>query len=763
MLATARRRLLTCGIASSSRQRATRGLVDLAAARAAWGGRLVFSEEVENALHAGEAVVALESTIITHGMPYPTNLTCAQSVESIIRTNSAIPATIALIDGKVHVGLSTSQLEQLADPDLSGAIKVSRRDIGAVLARRLVGGTTVAGTMVVASSVGIGVFVTGGIGGVHRGAENSMDISADLIELGRTPMAVVCAGAKSILDIPRTLEVLETQGVCVATYGITTDFPAFYTPSSGMKSPWTTPDPLNAAQLIHASLSLPKPQSTLLAVPIPSEHSSAGAKVQIAVEQAVRESVEQGIDKRGKEVTPWLLKRVGELTAGSALNLNVKLIENNAMVGARVAVELAKLQKNGRSHASSSAYVSSSSPLGSKPITTIERDRDTSRVSAATSLPDPTVIVFGSAAIDITSTSTTPLSPRSTTPGTIHLSPGGVGRNIAEAAQNLLAPSSVQMVSLLGRSESSASEPDGFGKLLTIESEQSGLRTDGLVFGPQGSRTAACSLSLEGNGDLVAGVADMGIIETMTPELVTSTIEYKLPKMVVFDCNPRKEVLKAIIETCARLRIPTFADCTSIPKLPRLVDALVTSSTILASDTTLLPDQAPLTHISPNLIELDLLEAQFTASPSHQRTPLSADWHRDVAAYISHSERTFLAPYMPKLEACLPYVQSIWLKAGPHGLVHLGVSDKPLSTAEGVSYRPEDQQQQQQQQTAWLNLRHYPAIPIPGSEIVSTTGAGDTLAGGLVAGLVSGLDESDFVQIAMERVGRTMRSRRAVG
>lgn len=281
------------------------------------------SEEVEHALNTDAPIIALESAIITHGMPYPANAETAASLETILRGHGVVPATIALMDGKVQVGLSDSQLEELANAPRTESCKVSRRDLGAALCLKRYGGTTVAGTMILANSIGIQHFVTGGIGGVHRGAENSMDVSADLVELGRTPMSVVCAGAKSILDIPRTLEYLETQGVCVAALSEKNgDFPAFYSPSSGEVAPWHFKNIREAAQVVQTNLTLPSPQATLVGVPIPGEYAQRGEEVQRAVEQAVRESVEQGIDKRGKEVTPWLLKRVGELTGGTALELS---------------------------------------------------------------------------------------------------------------------------------------------------------------------------------------------------------------------------------------------------------------------------------------------------------------------------------------------------------------------------------------------------------------------------------------------------------
>lgn len=281
------------------------------------------SEEVEHALNTDAPVIALESAIITHGMPYPANAETAASLETIIREHGVVPATIALMDGRVQVGLSASQLEELSTAPRDQSCKVSRRDLGAALCLKRYGGTTVAGTMILAHSVGISHFVTGGIGGVHRGAQDSMDVSADLVELGRTPMGVVCAGAKSILDIPRTLEYLETQGVCVAALSEGSGhFPAFYSPSSGVQAPWHLRNVREAAQVVHTNLTLPQPQATLVGVPIPQQFAEKGEAVQRAVEQAVAEAAQQGIDKRGKEVTPWLLQRVGELTGGSALELS---------------------------------------------------------------------------------------------------------------------------------------------------------------------------------------------------------------------------------------------------------------------------------------------------------------------------------------------------------------------------------------------------------------------------------------------------------
>ncbi|KAG7268896.1 hypothetical protein CRUP_021791 [Coryphaenoides rupestris] len=245
---------------------------------------------VSRALADGQPVVALESTIITHGMPYPHNLNTALEVEAIVQAQGATPATVGVVRGRVHVGLSPDDLEDLARGDREASLKISRRDLPYAISQGLSGGTTVSGTMIAAHRVGIPVFVTGGIGGVHRGGEHSLDISADLTELGRTPVAVISAGVKSILDIGRTLEFLETQGVCVATYGQSNNFPAFFSPQSGFTSPYHVRDPEEAAKLIEGTLSLGLQSGLLIAVPICEEHAAVGQLIDDAIRTAVAEA-----------------------------------------------------------------------------------------------------------------------------------------------------------------------------------------------------------------------------------------------------------------------------------------------------------------------------------------------------------------------------------------------------------------------------------------------------------------------------------------
>lgn len=299
---------------------------------------LDISPEVQQALADGKPVVALESTIISHGMPYPKNVETAMLVEKTIRDNGAVPATIAIIGGRLKAGLSPEEIEYLGKSGRKVA-KVSRRDLAAIVASGADGATTVTTTMIIAHMAGIKVFATGGIGGVHRGAETTMDISADLEELASTPVMVVCAGAKSILDLGLTLEYLETKGVPVIGYG-TDELPAFYTRSSGFGVDYRVDTPEQLAAMFKAQQELGMKGGMLVTNPIPEQYAMDKAVIDAAIEQAVAESKEQGI--HGKETTPFLLARVVELTGGDSLESNIQLVLNNAIVASKTAAELCK-------------------------------------------------------------------------------------------------------------------------------------------------------------------------------------------------------------------------------------------------------------------------------------------------------------------------------------------------------------------------------------------------------------------------------------
>ena len=294
---------------------------------------LELSPAVKAALMAGEPIVALESTIISHGMPYPQNVETALKVEEAVREAGAVPATIAVLGGKLKAGLTAAEIEYLGKEGPAVA-KASRRDLPVLVARGADGACTVATTMIIAHLAGIKVFATGGIGGVHRGAETTMDISADLEELGRTPVLVVCAGAKAILDLGLTLEYLETKGVPVIGYG-TEELPAFYTRTSGFKVDYRLDTPEEIAAAFRAQQEMGLGGGMLVTNPIPEEWSMDPARINAAIDEAVADAKRLGI--RGKDTTPYLLARVKELTGGDSLEANIQLVLNNARLAARIA------------------------------------------------------------------------------------------------------------------------------------------------------------------------------------------------------------------------------------------------------------------------------------------------------------------------------------------------------------------------------------------------------------------------------------------
>ncbi|KAJ9114730.1 hypothetical protein QFC22_005606 [Naganishia vaughanmartiniae] len=761
-------------VKASSRH--TAGLSTLAKAKAAWGDRLVVAEEVEHALETGSSgVVALETAIVTHapyvhpGMPHPTNYDCALSVENLIRAQSSIPATIALLSGRIHIGLSRTQLAHLSDPAINAkSIKLSRRDLARGIYSKVDAGTTVAGTMMLARQVGIDLFVTGGIGGVHRGAERSMDISADLHELGRTPMGVVCAGAKSILDLGLTLEVLESLGVNVTTIGETNDFPAFYSPKSGFKSSFFVKDASQAASLLHTSLNLPTPQAQLFACPIPEEYHAQGEIIQRAVEQAVRESVEQGVDKKGKEVTPWLLKRVGELTQGKALK-------------------------------------SSLTPL-------LNTSKTTDLEPSQTPLNSPEVLVFGAAAIDITSrisSGVVAAAMHTTAPGHLEITPGGVGRNIAECASRMSrGEGKVMLVSAVGAQGAAdgAVMLDSFGLILDREMRVSGMRTDGLLkrtSGAEGTtggsaKTAVCNLILDDQAGLVIGVADMDIVESITTRDVSDgfsvgfrrylmqmppvlqirkALDLHQPKMVAFDANLAPEVMTSLLEECFKRRIAVVHDPTSLPKMLRLLPAIQQHQPSPHQD-------ALITHYTPNILELktlyDALRSKNLMETEHwwsfiDSLQLDHNWRNVVEQFARKSGQKWIGEegIVQMMISLLPWVENLWLKCGDKGVVYLGLQPSGTVNTPGSTYpsrvvtksvrtitsTTSNQPEQQ------LVLAHFAAKTLP--SIVSTTGAGDSFVGGLLSQINDcpdwRRDIERIVDIAMGCSEKSLVSGKAVG
>jgi pseudouridine-5'-phosphate glycosidase len=301
---------------------------------------IFISEEVHAALNDHRAVVALESTIISHGMPFPDNLAVAREVEAEVRKQGAVPATIAIVAGKICIGLEDDALDRFARAN--DVMKCSRRDLPYAVARGMHGATTVAATMILAEMAGIEVFATGGIGGVHRGAESSWDVSADLPEFAQTAVTVVSAGAKAILDLPKTLEYLETLGVPVVGYA-TSEFPAFYSRTSGLKLPISLENESEIAAFIHEKRRMNLKGGVLVANPIPTSAEIPQQEIEPAIQEAIAVADRTGI--RGKELTPFLLRQLNEITKGRSQSANKSLVLNNAAVAARIAIELAAIRK----------------------------------------------------------------------------------------------------------------------------------------------------------------------------------------------------------------------------------------------------------------------------------------------------------------------------------------------------------------------------------------------------------------------------------
>ncbi|XP_075066477.1 uncharacterized protein LOC142153103 [Mixophyes fleayi] len=508
---------------------------------------------VSEALAERRPVVALESTIITHGMPYPENIRMANEVEEIVRINGSVPATVGVIKGKVHIGLCEEELEFLATS--TDCVKVSRRDLPYVLSQGLSGGSTVSGTLIAAHHAGIPVFVTGGIGGVHRDGEKTMDISADLTELGRTPVAVISAGIKSILDIGRTLEYLETEGVCVSSFGDSSDFPAFFTPRSGFQAPCRVRNEEEAAQLIASSLDLRLGSGVLIAVPVPPEHAASGQRIEEALQQAMEEARTQGIV--GKAVTPFLLRRVNELTGGKSLSSNIALIKNNAMVGSRIAVALSKLRNP---------------KVGTrKECCRIESKEDPK--------PDSRPVVIGGINVDFIAKAAKDkmVFGGQTNPGQVHQSVGGVGRNLADCMSRL--GTRPFFISAVGQDELSHS----------VLQYCSHMDMQG-VARLKGHNTATYCAVITGSGELSLGLGDLAIHNQITDKHVSqfADILHRAPLLCI-DGNVPVSTIQYVCEIAQQNSVPVCYEPTDVDKASKPF----TSHSWTA-----------LRYISPNLREL---------------------------------------------------------------------------------------------------------------------------------------------------------------
>lgn len=626
---------------------------------------------VTQALADNKPVVALESTIITHGMPYPHNLSTAKEVEDIVRAEGATPATVGVIDGEVRVGLSSRELDQLARCE--GSLKVSRRDLPYVVSKGLSGGTTVSATMIAAHQAGIPVFVTGGIGGVHRDGENSLDVSADLTELGRTPITVVSAGVKSILDIGRTLEYLETQGVCVATYGASRNFPAFFSPQSGFTSPYHVCSPEEAAKLIASALSLGLQGGVLMAVPVPEEHAAAGQQIEEAVQAAVAEASAQGIT--GRDVTPFILQRVNHLTEGRSLQANIALIQNNAKVGSQIAVALSK-------HLNRATLENKTDGRGLK--------------QSADSGSD--IVVIGGINVDfIAKGKGKTLQFGQTNSGSVCQSFGGVGRNIADSLSRL------GCRPLLISATGADSHSDA------VLSYCKHMNTSGVARLQEQSTATYCAVIAE-SGDLSLGLGDMDIHQQITEKYV-SQFEQQLSSasLVCLDGNIPVSTIDYVCSVASKHNVNVWYEPTDADKAckPFLSDAWKS-----------------LTYSSPNLVELCTM-TRTLGIPTPDALPSSLTEVLNVALTLSR----------PLLE----HIHCLIVTLGAKGILVCGEHE-----AGSVDLQPRRQKKGKQ-----LCAVHYPALTLPAEETVNVSGAGDSLAGAIIAGILKQRDTDCCVRMGL--------------
>ncbi|XP_051976137.1 uncharacterized protein zgc:136858 [Xyrauchen texanus] len=627
---------------------------------------------VKEALADHRPVVALESTIITHGMPYPHNLSTAKEVEAIVRAEGAVPATVGILEGRIHVGLSLDELDFLAHS--KNALKVSRRDMPYVISQGLSGGTTVSGTMIAAQMAGIPIFVTGGIGGVHRDGENSMDVSADLTELGRTPIAVVSAGVKSILDIGRTLEFLETQGVCVATYGDSKCFPAFFSQQSGFTSPYHVSSPQEAADLISITLSLGLQSGLLLAVPIPEEHAATGQQIEDAIHIAVSEASLKGIT--GRDVTPFILQCVSELTKGKSLQANIALIHNNAKVGSQIACALSKHKENS----------GSSLRGGTKTLKPKVQEMYSK------------TIVIGGINVDLIAKGTTKkLVFGRTNPGSVCQSFGGVGRNIADSLSRL--GHKPLFISAIGK-DSHSDAVLSYCKHMDMSG----------VARLQDQRTATYCAVIAESGELSLGLGDMDIHQQIQEQYV-SQFEDQLASasLVVLDGNIPVSTIDYVCGIAKNHSVPVWFEPTDADKACKPFLSVSWKS---------------LSYTSPNLAELCTMN-QTIGLPTPSELPKSLE---DVLSCVPALSR-------PLLE----HLHCVVVTLGSQGVLVCGEHE-----AGTVNLQP-----RKQKQKGRLCALHYPALAVSSNETVNVSGAGDSFAGAMMAGIMQRRDTDSCVRMGL--------------
>lgn len=685
---------------------------------------LQISEGVKDALVNGKPVVALESTIITHGMPFPHNYETALAVEEIIKGQDVVPATIGIINGVIKVGLDAFQLEELSKPD-KNKVKVSRRDFPFVISQKLSGGTTVSGTMVVANKVGISVFVTGGIGGVHRDGENSMDISADLTELGRTPVAVISSGVKSILDIGRTLEYLETQGVAVASFGFNKEFPAFYSRKSGYLAPYNLESTQSAAKFIQTIFNLEMNSGILIGVPIPGSFSFNEKIIEEVIVKGIEDAQAENI--KGKDVTPFILNRISQITDGKSLQSNIALIKNNAFIGAQISSELEKLREQRRKEIGSDSVIRNEArEINSTVCSRLSSDKKGHAINdkigksvgfhsicAKTDLEGKgkafEVTVVGGSNLDyVVSLEDAELKMDGRMlMGKINQSGGGVGRNIADALGKLGV--NPFFVSAVGT--------DLFGKFL-LDSTIPHLSSKGILTSDT-SNTATCSVLCDRTGECQLLVGDMKVHDLISKNYVRIHEEtIKQSSLVVFDGNLPVETIDFLLVLCSENSIPAWFEPTDI---------------IRAQKPFINKTSPPPAFISPNYLEF--LEILKILKPSNNET-----------CAIDFQSEDFLNTCVNEAYSIAEIIHNVIITLGRNGILIVRKGDK----RDSFFIPDENGNMRYKNIMKPISHRLYKPNKIITDEVVNVSGAGDCFASGFISAMLKGHDEESCVNFAFE-------------
>jgi pseudouridylate synthase / pseudouridine kinase len=626
--------------------------------RPAFAARLRVHPEISAAVAAGLPVVALESSIICHGMDWPANLTTALACEAAVRAAGAVPATVAVLDGTPLVGCSAADLRHIAglarDRASSGVRKVARRDLAKVVCDRACGGTTVSATMALAKMAGVRVFATGGVGGVHRGVAESWDVSADVAALADTPVLLVCAGVKTILDVPKTLEALESASVPVVTLRPDAgEFPAFYTRRSGVPTPDTVDSEEEAAGVAAAQLELGR-AGMLMAVPIPHRHEADSGLIASALEVAMAEKDQQGVS--GRETTPFLLARIADLTRDHSLRANMELVKNNAAVAARIAGHMCAMQRSGNEEVGGGGL---------------------------------SVVVAGGCAVDITAAVRGELRRGTSNPGSVSLSVGGVGRNVAEAVRSVGAR--VCLWSAVG--------DDGLGQFVLSQLRCSGL-ADGIAVLPGAVTATYCAVN-KSDGDLDTAISDMEIFAEQLPALRGDDLaaSFRGAKMLCIDANLNAKDIGALARLARLHGLRVWFEPVSVSKSVRLfaVDGAFAS----------------VHYLSPNVDELTSMWSHCYAKQGTQRGSQSIGAMAEDLLNLHQQQGG----------------QSMWI------VVTRGAEGLSLFQLAGGD----------------LINTHVPAAPVPGGVVASTSGAGDTLAGSMIACLAEGLSIYEAATLGVEK------------